>query len=93
MAVDGPRQELHAWEGGATPRTIGGERRALSCAARHRRPARAVGRARSEDSTFEGEAGQAGKRDAAIGGHGEADAGITRSADLANGSRQPLDGY
>ena len=41
VAIDGskfkgrqyPRQELHAWEGGATPRPIGEERSALPCAA------------------------------------------------------------
>jgi transposase len=71
---------------------FGGERRALSCAARYGRPARAVRRAGSEDRPFEGETDQVGKPDAAIGGDGEADAGITRSANLAHRSRQPLDG-
>ena len=46
----------------------------------------------AEDGAFEGKTGQFGKRDAAAGGDGEADAGVTRSADLAYGSRQPLDG-
>ena len=41
VAIDGskggqyPRQELHAREGGATPRPIGEERGAVSCAARY----------------------------------------------------------
>ena len=42
VAIDGssqsgeqPGRELHARESGAAPRTIGGERGALSCAARH----------------------------------------------------------
>src|SRR5712692_5972873 len=74
-----PRQELYARQGGAAARTIGEERGALSCATRHRRPARAIGRTGGEDSAFEGEVGQAGKRDAATGGDGEADAGVTRS--------------
>ncbi len=52
----------------------------------HRRPAGAIGRAGSEDGASEGEADQAGKRDAATGGDGEADAGVTRSADLAHRS-------
>src|ERR1700761_821692 len=43
-------------------------------------------RAGGEDGAFEGEAGQAGKRDATPGGDGEADAGVTRSADLAHRS-------
>src|ERR1700747_527241 len=81
-----PGQELHEWKGGATPRTIGEERGALSRATRHRRPAGAIGRAGSEDGASEGEADQAGKRDAATGGDGEADAGVTRSADLAHRS-------
>jgi transposase len=42
--------------------------------------------------TAEGEAGEAGKRDGAIGGDGEIDAGIARSADLSDRSRRPLDG-
>jgi hypothetical protein len=87
-----PRQELHEWKGGATPCTIGEERGALSCAARHCGPTRAIGRPSGEDRAFEGEAGQAGKRDAAASNDGEADASVTRSADLAHRSRQPLDG-
>ena len=77
-----PRQELHAWEGGAAARPIGEERGALSCATRHRRPAGAIGRASGKDGPSEGEADQAGKRDAAPSGDGEADAGdqpISRS--------------
>src|SRR5215831_3272009 len=69
---------------GATPRPIGKERSSLSCATRHGRLAGAVRRAGSEDGPSEGETGRAGKRDAASGGDGEADAGITRSADLAH---------
>ena len=92
VAIDGskfkghqyPRQKLHAREDGATPRTIGEECSALSCAARHGRLAGAIGRASTEDGGFEGEAGQAGRRDAAASGDGEADAGVTRSADLAH---------
>ena len=57
---------------------------ALSRTTRHGRLAGAVRRAGSEDGPSEGETGQAGKRDAASGGDGEADAGITRSADLAH---------
>src|SRR5262252_3885030 len=60
------------------------ERGALSRATRHSRLAGAIRRAGSEDGPSEGETGQAGKRDAASGGDGEADAGITRSADLAH---------
>src|SRR6266545_1970504 len=45
---------------------------------------RTVRGAGSEDGPSEGETGQAGKRDAASGGDGEADAGITRSADLTD---------
>ena len=87
-----PRQELHAGQGGTAARPIGEERSALPCTARHCRPAGAIGRAGGEDGAFEGEVGQAGQRDAAAGGDGEANAGVTRSADIADRSRQPLDG-
>src|SRR6476620_179639 len=72
VAIDGSkfkaantRDKNFTREGGATPRPIGEERGALSCAARHGRPAGAVGRAGGENGAFEREAGQAGKRDAA----------------------------
>src|SRR6476620_7651673 len=48
---------------GRTPRPIGKERGAVSCAARYGRLAGAVGRVGGEDGAFEGEACQAGKRD------------------------------
>ena len=54
-----PRQELHARQGGAAPRRIGEKCSAVSCAARHCRPAGAIGRAGDEDGAFEGEAGKA----------------------------------
>jgi len=86
IAIDGSKfkAELHARESGTAPRTVGEERGALSRATRHGRLAGAVRRAGSEDGASEGETGQAGKRDAASGGDGEADAGITRSAGLAH---------
>jgi transposase len=69
VAIDGSKfkvvntrdKNFHARKGGAAPGPIGEERSALSCAARHGRLAGAIGRAGGEDSTFEGEAGQAGK--------------------------------
>src|SRR5262245_20196689 len=79
-----PRQELHAQQGGAAAGTIGGERGALSCATRHGRPAGTVRGSSGENGAFEGETGQAGKRDATPGGDGEAGAGVTGSANLAD---------
>ena len=53
------RQELHARQGGAAAGAAGGERGSLSEPARHGRPAGAVGGARRQDGTAEGEAWQA----------------------------------
>ena len=83
-AVNNRDKNFTSGKVGTTPRTIGEERDALSCAARHCRPARAIGRAGSQDGPSEGEAGQARKRDAAAGGDGEVDAGVARSAGLAD---------
>src|SRR5258707_2310019 len=59
-------------------------RRLMVSSARSQLPHSKTRSSRRRHAPSEGETGQAGKRDAASGGDGEADAGITRSADLAH---------
>ena len=60
-----PRQELHARQDGAAHGADRGERRALSAAARHRRPAGAVRGAQNQDEPSEREDREAEGADAA----------------------------
>jgi len=64
-AVNNRDRNFRAREGGAAPGTARGERRALSEPTRHCRPAGAIEGARREDHAAQGEACQAGGRDAA----------------------------
>ncbi len=91
-AVNNRDKNFTRGEGRAAPGAAGGERRALSEPARHRRPAGAIGDARAQDDAAEGEARKAARGDGEARGHREADAGLARPADLAHRSRQPLDG-
>jgi transposase len=68
------------------PQAAGGERRALSRAARHGRSAGAIRSARCEDRASQREARQAWLRDAEAGSLREGDAGHARPADLAHRS-------
>src|SRR5712675_3238305 len=78
------RQEFHAREDGAPACSNRGERGAVSEPARHRRPAGPNGSPRCEDGAPQGEACQAGDRDAALESDREGDVGLARSADFSD---------
>ena len=91
-AVNNRDRNFTRAQGGAAAGAARGERGALSEPARHGRPAGADGGACGEDGAAQGEAREAERGDGQARGLREADAGLARSADLADRSRQPLDG-
>src|SRR5215472_272375 len=93
VAIDGskfkaeqPRQEFHPHQDGSTDGANRGERCALFAAARHRRPARAVGGAQDQGESPEGEDCQAEGGDAAPSCHRGSDARRTGPADITDRS-------
>src|ERR1700716_1457524 len=87
-----PRQELHARQDGAAHGADRGECRALSAAARYRRPAGAVRGAKDQAEPPEREDRGAEGADAAARDSQGANACRTGPADIADRSRCPLDG-
>src|SRR5215510_10208659 len=87
-----PRQEFHEREDRAAAQAIGRERSAVSEPARHCRSTGSVGDADVEEGADQGETGKTEIGDGQAGGDREAGAGFTGSANIADRSRQPLDG-
>src|SRR3984893_7772100 len=78
------RQEFHPREDGAAACSKRGERGAVSDPARHRRPAGPNGSPRCEDGAPQGEACQAGDRDAALESDRRGEVGLARSEDFSD---------
>ena len=92
-AVNNRDRNFTAGQGRAAARAARGERRALSEPARHGRPAGAIRGARARRRRGSRRSSRSSKEEMErLEALREADAGLARSADLADRSRLPLDG-